>query len=432
MTRLFLEYLRQQPGLLAISAVWFVGLLVDEASVPELVRPLIWAAGFMTWSQHIAVHVGTGARVVRVLPVDIRAAAHASWLAAVLPPTTICLVTIAGGSVWNLLAPSGQAGLSFEPLPLFVLWGVAVAAAVACAGLAGWTRRKGLREWLALPVVAALTGWALMRAMPTPETSRLASADIPVAALLAALTGLSFVVAPRLLAGGARRSLRVRGRGEVSRAPARVPSRSLSAVEPWARRLGWSIGVGIPSLYVAARVLRGAFDRLDDAMAIAVLTSIVVWLAGIAAFTHWMPSLRVLRVLPISTNRLPLLLFGQCACVYAGGLLSAGVLSITVPDAFAGFMPLASLTSVFFGLTVAGLGVLYGIGIVRKVAQFQGMAFLIAVVIAGINVFLSGSAGAATWSLTEIAVRVSLPLAVIGFLVLRATISRRGSLYRRA
>ena len=99
----------------------------------------MWRFGFTIWSEQVGQHVGAGARVIRALPCDLRDAARAPWLAAVVPPTCLCLAMVAARAfLLSLRVPNDlSTGVPFGPLPLFVLWGIALAAAAVCMGLMG-------------------------------------------------------------------------------------------------------------------------------------------------------------------------------------------------------------------------------------------------------------------------------------------------------
>ena len=188
------------------------------------------------------------------------------------------------------------------------------------------------RQLSSLAVVAPFGVWVFLRSQPSPETSSLASADMPVAGVLAALTALSYLVAPRLMERGSGHSARTTATTEVPRAPARVSSRTVGRVEPWARTFIWSFCVALPSL-VLLRLVIPVVDE-DPEIVVPLLVSAPVFMWGVVAFASWTPSLRALRALPLSTNRLTLLLFGQPGCVYAAGLVSAGAVATALPYGF--------------------------------------------------------------------------------------------------
>ena len=429
MTRLFLDDVRRMRGALGVIAAFFVSPLFADV-IPLFGQALddirfLWIMSFMMWSMQVATGVATNARIIRALPVDIRGAARAAWLAAVLPPTIICLATLAvPGIVPSLLDRSATS--AGAPVPLFVLLCIAFAATVACVSLVR-PRSPGLRVLFLLPpILAVFTVHGLIRGGPSALGVAL------VAAPLVAVTVLSYVLAPRAFAHASgrrrRRALTSRSPG----VPVRLASGPVGAVEPWVRTFRWSLGLGL-LLAVASLAIPRAFDPLDPTIVMALVASIVVYMSGVVAFTRWTPTLRAFRVLPISANRLPLALLGQPACVHAGGLVGAGAVWLVWRDELAWLGPFAVLLVVFFGVTLFGLSVMCWFA-VRREAQLQAviMFTMFAGGFAGSQV-RGAERGAAYYAALDSvggAVGVGVALAVVGFLVLRAAISRRGSLYR--
>ncbi|TDI27059.1 MAG: hypothetical protein E2P06_01155 [Acidobacteria bacterium] len=441
MTRLFLDGVRQKPWLLGVSAVLFVQQFAPVVTFDFIPRRepdggvffsvLMWFFGFQFWSQQIARHVADSTRAIRAVPVGVRDAARAYWLAAVVPPAIVCGVTIVAGLLVldRLDTLEGSGGPGFEPLSLFLLWGVTCAATIACVGLAGNTRSTVARELgFSILGIVFLT-WAYMRTEPPPLGTAVANADLLVATLLVAMTALSYILAPRIFEHAPARRRTDDPTGRTAGAPVRLASGATGAIEPWVRTFVWALGLGlllsVPSLAIPA----GAFPRPSQP-GLAVLASFPVFFCGAWMFTNWMPSLRALRVLPISQNRLPLLLFGQPACVYAGALVGAGLVSIGWPDGLAWLGPLAVLLVALFGLTLSGLSILCGFGVGHKESQLRVIFLLGGVAIGFAATRFRSESDAPVLDWVGGALGVAVVLAVIGFLVLRAAISRRGSLYR--
>ncbi len=429
MKRLFLDEVRRMRGALGVIGVSFVIPLFVEA-VP------IWFMGpvmAMIYSQGVALDVGVGARVIRTLPIDVRGAARATWLAAVVPTTIICLAALAvPGFVPSLLDPfDTRAGVAFAPVPLFVLLCVAIAATTACIGLVVGPRTPGLRQLLVmLPAVLVISAAGGLTGTGTGGPSALGVAL--VAAPLVAVTVLSYILAPRAFAHasgrGQRRALTSRTPGE----PLRLGYGATGAIEPWIRTFLWSLGLGL-LLAVPSLAIPRAFDPLEPTIAMALLASMAVYMSGVIAFVRWTPTLRAFRVLPISTNRLPLLLLGQPACVHAGAIVGAGAVWLAWPADLAWLGPSAVLLVVFFGVTLSGLSVMCWFGL-RKEAHLPAviMFTLLAGAVARSQV-RGAERGAAYYALLDsvgAVVGVGVALATVGYLVLRAAISRRGSLYR--
>lgn len=111
--------------------------------------------------------------------------------------------------------------------------GVAVSAAIVCVGLTGKACAAMTRELYSLMLAVVLVTWALMRAQPSPVASALATADPPVAGLLAAGIAFSYVIAPRLVERASGHLRRMTSRKGIPR----VSSRTLSALDPWARTI---------------------------------------------------------------------------------------------------------------------------------------------------------------------------------------------------
>lgn len=426
MKRLFLDEVRRMRGVLGVIGVSFV--------IPLFVEALdIWFIGpfsVMIYSQGVALDVGVGARVIRTLPIDVRGAARATWLAAVVPTTIICLAALAvPGFVPSLLDPfDTRAGVAFAPVPLFVLLCVALAATTACIGLVG-ARTPGLRLLFMLPPLLVFSaGTSFIPAIGAPSALGVAL----VAAPLVAVTVLSYILAPRAFAHasgrGQRRALTSRTPGE----PLRLGYGATGAIEPWVRTFVWSLGLGL-LLAVPSLAIPRAFDPLEPTIAMALLASMAVYMSGVIAFVRWTPTLRAFRVLPISTNRLPLLLLGQPACVHAGAIVGAGAVWLAWPADLAWLGPSAVLLVVFFGVTLSGLSVMCWFGL-RKEAHLPAviMFTLLAGAVARSQV-RGAERGAAYYALLDsvgAVVGVGVALATVGYLVLRAAISRRGSLYR--
>lgn len=422
MKRLFLDEVRRMRVSLGVIGVSFV--------IPLFVEALdIWFMGpvmAMIYSQGVALDVGIGARVIRTLPIDVRGAARATWLAAVVPPTIICLAALAvPGFVPSLLDPfDTRAGVAFAPVPLFVLLCVALAATTACIGLVGG-RTPGLRLLFMLPPLLLFTAGTSFGGLSALGVAL-------VAAPLVAVTVLSYILAPRAFAHasgrGQRRALTSRTPGE----PLRLGYGATGAIEPWVRTFVWSLGLGL-LLAVPSLAIPRAFDPLEPTIAMALLASMAVYMSGVIAFTRWTPTLRAFRVLPISTNRLPLLLLGQPACVHAGAIVGAGAVWLAWPADLAWLGPSAVLLVVFFGVTLSGLSVMCWFGL-RKEAHLLAviMFTLLAGAVARSQV-RGAERGAAYYALLDsvgAVVGVGVALATVGYLVLRAAISRRGSLYR--
>ena len=430
MKRLFLDEVRRMRGALGVIGVSFVIPLFVEALDIWFMGPL----SVMLYSQGVALDVGVGARVIRTLPIDVRGAARATWLAAVVPTTIICLAALAvPGFVPSLLDPfDTRAGVAFAPVPLFVLLCVALAATTACIGLVGARTPGFLRQLLVM-----LPGGLVMSAVPvlvsgTGTGGPSALGVALVAAPLVAVTVLSYILAPRAFAHasgrGQRRALTSRTPGE----PLRLGYGATGAIEPWVRTFVWSLGLGL-LLAVPSLAIPRAFDPLEPTIAMALLASMAVYMSGVIAFTRWTPTLRAFRVLPISTNRLPLLLLGQPACVHAGAIVGAGAVWLAWPADLAWLGPSAVLLVVFFGVTLSGLSVMCWFGL-RKEAHLLAviMFTLLAGAVAGSQV-RGAERGAAYYALLDsvgAVVGVGVALATVGYLVLRAAISRRGSLYR--
>ena len=425
MKRLFLDEVRRMRVSLGVIGVSFV--------IPLFVEALdIWFIGpfsVMIYSQGVALDVGIGARVIRTLPIDVRGAARATWLAAVVPTTIICLAALAvPGFVPSLLDPfDTRAGVAFAPVPLFVLLCVALAATTACIGLVGG-RTPGLRLLFMLPPLLLFTAGTSLIEIGAPSALGVAL----VAAPLVAVTVLSYILAPRAFAHasgrGQRRALTSRTPGE----PLRLGYGATGAIEPWVRTFVWSLGLGL-LLAVPSLAIPRAFDPLEPTIAMALLASMAVSMSGVIAFTRWTPTLRAFRVLPISTNRLPLLLLGQPACVHAGAIVGAGAVWLAWPADLAWLGPSAVLLVVFFGVTLSGLSVMCWFGL-RKEAHLPAviMFTLLAGAVARSQV-RGAERGAAYYALLDsvgAVVGVGVALATVGYLVLRAAISRRGSLYR--
>ena len=253
-----------------------------------------------------------------------------------------------------------------------------------------------------------------------------------VSALLVAVTVLSYVLAPRAFAHESGRRQRRALTSQTPGEPLRLGYGATGALEPWVRPFGWSLGLGM-LLAVASLAIPRAFDPLDATIGMALLASMAVYMSGVVAFTRWRPTLRALRVLPISTNRLPLLLLGQPSCVHAGGLVGAGAVWLVWRDELAWLGPFTVLLVVFFGMTLFGLSVMCWFGL-RRESLLQAMIIFTSLVgaVAGSQV-RGAERGAAYYAALDsagAAVGVGVALAVVGFVVLRAAISRRGSLYR--
>ena len=422
MKRLFLDEVRRMRVSLGVIGVGFVIPLFVEALDIWFMGPL----AVMVYSQGVALEVGIGARVIRTLPIDVRGAARATWLAAVVPTTIICLAALAvPGFVPSLLDPfDTRAGVAFAPVPLFVLLCVALAATTACIGLVG-PRTPGLRVLFMLPPLLLFTAGTSFGGLSALGVAL-------VAAPLVAVTVLSYILAPRAFAHasgrGQRRALTSRTPGE----PLRLGYGATGAIEPWVRTFLWSLGLGL-LLAVPSLAIPRAFDPLEPTIVMALLASMAVYMSGVIAFTRWTPTLRAFRVLPISTNRLPLLLLGQPACVHAGAIVGAGAVWLAWPADLAWLGPSAVLLVVFFGVTLSGLSVMCWFGL-RKEAHLPAviMFTLLAGAVARSQV-RGAERGAAYYALLDsvgAVVGVGVALATVGYLVLRAAISRRGSLYR--
>ena len=249
---------------------------------------------------------------------------------------------------------------------------------------------------------------------------------MPVAGLLVGTIGLSYVLAPRLAERAPGQTRTAALANGAARAPARIHPRTLSAAEPWAREFSWSLGLAIPILAIATLVVPEDFDRLDNATGVAAMASLF-GLSGALVLAIWTPALRAFRALPISTSRLTVLVLGLAGCVFTGGVVSAGILVFVVPDAGAWLGPFVWLGSLVFGATVIYQGMLFINGVVRVSAQIMAMliAFPFAIVVVAALLSLRGASGF-VWIL----VGAGVALCALGFVMLRAAISREGSLYR--